>query len=167
MPLSARGHADERMVVQAWRHDVRVPDRETDIHLSRMLADMEHALENCAEVTRETQIPGFVTISVVPRNPNARAIWLSYMGDQIILEAGEHGGRWELERTPEDVALLVDVVESIAAGRVRETVGPRRSMVEVTLADGRTIRETGYDSLRPRPGWKRRGRLVQYEAYTT
>lgn len=85
-------HADERMDVQAWRHDLRVPDRETDIHLSRGLADMEQALENCADVTRETQIPGFVTIAVAPRNPNARAIWLAYAGDEIILQAGEHGG---------------------------------------------------------------------------
>ena len=75
-----------------------------------------------------------------------------------------------MKRTASDVAFLVGLVESIAAGRIRETLGPGRSVVEITLADGQTIRETGYGQgafIRPRPGWKRRGRVVQYEAYVT
>lgn len=51
------------------------------------------------------------------------------------------------------------------AGRVRETFGRHRSRVEVTLADGTAIVETGYASLLPTPGWVKRGPVVQYRPY--
>lgn len=145
---------------------LRMPDRGSDTALSRALQELQEALQTCAEVTRETHAPGQVTLWVEPRNQRARSIWLSCMEDEVIVEAGERGGRWELSGSPGDVAFLVDLVHSVMAGRIRETVGPRRSMVEVTLADGSTVRETGYASLVPRPGWKRRATVVQYEAYT-
>lgn len=139
---------------------------ESQDHIEAALADIESGLGAIAEITREAQAPGCVTLSVAPRNPNARPIWLCFIGDEIIIEAGSHGGRWELQRTREDVAFLGDLVESITAGRVRETFGPKRSRVEVTLSDGTTVAETGYTSVIPRPGWRRRGTTVDYESYT-
>jgi hypothetical protein len=57
------------------------------------------------------------------------------------------------------------VIRSIVAGRVRETLGPKRSRIEVTFEDGTTVTETGYESWLPRPGWKRRAEIVEYQSY--
>lgn len=148
------------------RHHRCMRDNEPPDEIDAVLAEMESDLGPIAEITREAQGPGFVTLSVAPRNPKARPIWLCYADDEIIIEAGSPGGRWELQRTPEDVAFLIDLVQSITAGRVREILGPKRSRLEVTLADGTTVAETGYRSVVPRPGWRRRGPTVEYESYT-
>ena len=124
---------------------------ESQEQIAAALADIEAGLGAIAEITREAKAPGYVTLSVAPRNPKARPIWLCFIGDEIVIEAGSPGGRWELRRTREDVAFLGDLIGSITAGRVREIVGPKRSRVEVTLADGTTVAETGYASVIPRP----------------
>lgn len=148
------------------RHHRGMRENQSPDEIDAALADMESDLGSVAEITRETQGPGFVTLSVAPRNPKARPIWLCYLGDEIIIEAGNFGGRWELQRTREDVAFLIDLVQSITVGRVRETLGPKRSRLDVTLADGSTVAETGYSSVVPRPGWRRRGPTVEYESFT-
>ena len=59
-------------------------------------------------------------------------------------------------------------MRAVVDGRVREVNGGDRSQVEVTLADGSVITETGAVGLRgllPRPGWKRSGAVTQYERY--
>lgn len=83
--------------------------------------------------------------------------WLP-LGDEIILEVGRGGCRWELASTPEDVAFLRDVVDAALDGRVSEVFGPARSCVTVTLADGRRV--TTEQSTVPRgclpvPRWRR------------
>ena len=86
-------------------------------------------------------------------------------GQAFQLEAGNEGGRWEVERSSEQLAFLEELARSVVAGRVVETLGPGRSRVEVTLADGTTEIETGYSAPRgclPVPGWVRRGRRVEY-----
>ena len=126
-----------------------------DSALSLAVQELEATLRGCAEVTREVQVPALNTVRVEPRSKQARSMWLSVTADEVIVEAGEHGGRWEIRNRPDDVAFLTSLVLSVMAGRIRETLGPRRSMVEVTFADGTVVRETGYDSLLPLPGWKR------------
>lgn len=81
------------------------------------------------------------------------------------VEAGHHGGRWELAATLDDVKFIEDVSRAVIAGRVVETFGPGRSRVDVTLLSGEVVSETGYVTPRgclPLPGWVRRGRSVTY-----
>jgi hypothetical protein len=89
-------------------------------------------------------------------------------GESLQIEAGHVGGRWELDRTMEDVDFIEQVVRAVAAGRVVEVFGPGRSRVEVTFPDGTQAVETGGVSprgCRPSPGWVRRGRRVNYAPY--
>lgn len=105
------------------------------------------------------------TVRVNPWSPEARGLRWTCLGDERVLEVGEHGGRWELVRTVDDVGFLTDVVRSAMAGRVREVIGYRRSRVEGTLADGSVAVETGYQPLWPIRGWRRRGKVIQYRPY--
>lgn len=111
-----------------------------------------------------------LAVEIQPERPDARAI--SLVAHQwLMLSAGHHGGRWELDWDSEpDMQLAHDLIASIISGRVEERFGPSRSIVTVTLANGSKYSETGYDGgclspLSPQPGWKRHGRHIQYAPY--
>lgn len=132
--------------------------------LARQLA-AEFADVADVEITR-TGIGLFVR--VVPHRAGARSLVWSDHGDEIILEVGEIGGRWELDAEAVTLAFLRDVVLSVLAGRVSEVFAYRRSRVTVTLSDGSVVSETGYDGLTaclPLPLWPRWARRVRYEPY--
>lgn len=106
-----------------------------------------------------------------PVNPRSVPVsWLLF-GDEILLQAGKlyRGGRWELDRSVEDVQFVERVVRAAVAGRVTETSALARSRVEVTLEDGQVVHETGYEGcqavLVPLPGWRRWGKRTHYEPY--
>lgn len=149
--------------------DEPMDDLPTD-ELSRLLSDLAAKLGEVAEVDRETLQDGAgVVVNVTPRNPLALAMSWIVMKDEIVFQTGDRGGCWELARTLDDVDWMARVANAVARGRVRETFGPKRSWVEVTLEDGTTETMTGYTggllSLLPTPGWKRRGRTVEYASY--
>lgn len=103
-----------------------------------------------------------------PRNPRARPI--SIIAESwLVLTLGDHGGRWELEYTDEDLVFARRLVAAVVAGRIEERRGLARSRVTVRLDDGEMVRETGYSGcaalLVPQPGWTRWGRLTRYEPY--
>lgn len=152
-----------RVLHSVIHHGPMVDDSHWDC--AAEMANLEAELAGIADVDRKTPMPGCVRVEVSPRNPASLPITWTLLGEEIIVESGRHGGRWELARTPDDVAFMRGLVRSIAAGRVRETFGPKRSRVEVTLEDGTTVSETGYASLLPRPGWRRGGHTVVYESY--
>ncbi|HSX67608.1 hypothetical protein [Nocardioides sp.] len=138
----------------------------SDEQLRARLRDLEDEARTLADVEVETYEGTTIsTVHVDPRSPAARSMSWTDLGDELILEVGTHGGRWELELNEGAIAFLEDVVRSVMAGRVRETFGRGRSRVEVTLADGSSAVETGYVSWLPTPGWKKRGRVVQYGPY--
>lgn len=166
MPRCGASYRREAVLIDLVRDHRRVTDEPVD-EIDSALADLESELATIADVDREAQMPGFFIVRVTPRNPQARSIIWTCLGSEIILEAGTFGGRWELQRTQADIRFMTRVVRSVVAGRVRETFGRRRSQVEVTLDDGTTVSETGYEFFVPIPGWKRRGRTVEYESYTS
>jgi len=143
-----------------------VADEDVDEVDAASLA-LETELSPVADVDRETLENGIVVVEVTPRNPDALAVTWIHLGSEIVFQAGRHGGRWELARTSEDVAFMRRLVQGIVAGRVRETFGPRRSQVQVTLSDGTTVTETGQMGCLPIPGWKRRGSTVEYAAHAS
>ncbi|MBC7597300.1 MAG: hypothetical protein H7288_25835 [Kineosporiaceae bacterium] len=107
-------------------------------------------------------------VDVIPRTDSALPVGWIELGSELILQAGHHGGRWELKRELEQMDFLEDVVRSVIDGRVTEVFAPGRSRVEVTLRDGSVVAEAGYATLRgclPLPGWVRRGRRVHYAPY--
>lgn len=109
-----------------------------------------------------------LTVRVTPHRTGARSIVWSDLGDEIILEVGQFGGRWELGADTGDLAFMQDLVMSVIAGRISEVVACRRSRVTVTLQDGSTESETGYDGLTaclPLPLWPRRSRTTRYLPY--
>lgn len=142
-------------------------DAVPDDAIRRDLDALEAWVAAVADVHREEHVERVIGVHFVPRNANALPMtWLLLGDDEVILEAGAgSGGRWELPRTAEGVALLRQLVEGIVSGRVVETFGPGRSCVTVTMNDGTTVSETGYRGWRPSPGWKRRGPTVDYAAY--
>ncbi|MBQ1072616.1 hypothetical protein KBX06_05455 [Micromonospora sp. C31] len=113
-------------------------------------------------------IQGGTSVDVTPRNPHARAFgWMDF-SQQLILQVGGYGGRWELDAGPEDVALLEGIARSVIAGRVREVFAPGRSAISVTLADGAVETEIGGEApagCLPLPFWRRWSRSVQYAPY--
>ena len=89
-------------------------------------------------------------------------------GDEIVVEVGQFGGRWEIGAEEEDLAFLEDLVRSVIAGRVSEVFAVGRSRVVVTLAEGTQAVETGYDGpagCLPLPLWPRWSRKIQYLPY--
>lgn len=106
---------------------------------------------------------------LTPHKPGALPVtWLDYGTELQVETMGGPGGRWELDRSMDDVAFLGDLVRSVIAGRVTEVRVANRSRVTVTLHDGSRVTETGYDGLPgclPLPFWPRWGRRIQYEPY--
>lgn len=125
---------------------------------------MERDLAEVAEVRRTD--PHLVELA--PRNERSVGVVWFDTGDELQVETlGDRGGRWELDRTEADAEFLEGVVRAAVAGRVTEVFGPKRSAVTVTFEDGTTDTEVGYGpgAWLPSPGWRRRGRRVQYEPY--
>lgn len=129
----------------------------------RLAADLADAAET--EISR----PGTgLTVRVTPHRTGARPIDWTDFGDEIIVQVGDIGGRWELGPAPDDLAFLQDLVMSVVAGRVSEVFAYRRSRVRVTLGDGSVVTETGYDGLTaclPLPLWPRWSRTTCYLPY--
>ncbi|MFJ6200200.1 hypothetical protein [Micromonospora sp. NPDC092111] len=144
--------------------DTDRPARTPTRHLARRLA---RELTGVATVEID-DVKGRLSVAVTPGNPDARAFGWTDFSDELVLQVGDYGGRWELEAGPEDVALLEDIVRSVIAGRVREVFAPGRSAISVTLADGSVETEIGGDApagCLPLPFWRRWSRSVQYAPY--
>ncbi|SEI88226.1 hypothetical protein [Demequina mangrovi] len=110
----------------------------------------------------------FSVLKITPANDDALAIDVVF--DNLIdFAAGSIGGRWEADYTDEMVEDLEDLLHAIVAGHVSEVAAPGRSRVEVTIASGEVVSETGYEgcltSLTPMPGWTKWGRRLQYGPY--
>lgn len=106
-------------------------------------------------------------VDIQPGRPDARGIVLVAAHGWLMFSAGHIGGQWELD-CEADAEFARDLIASIISGRVEERFGLSRSVVTVTLANGSKQSEIGYDglsSLVPQPGWKRRGRRIQYTPY--
>ncbi|WP_222272889.1 hypothetical protein [Modestobacter marinus] len=149
-----------------------------DDAISALLTGLEDRLRSelghSARVERSEFLGGEGTSwAVHPVNPRSVPVQWWAFGDEIGLQTGRRyrGGRWELERTSEDVELVEAVVRAAIAGKVAETSAPARSCVEVTLEDGQVISETGYEGcltgLLPLPGWRRWGKVVHFAPYAS
>lgn len=108
-------------------------------------------------------------VDVLPDRPGALAFcWVDF-GDSLQVETlGGQGGRWELDRTLEDVGVVEEVARAVLEGRVTETFAPGRSVVRVTRPDGTQLSETGYQAAvgcLPLPAWPRWSRTVRYPPY--
>lgn len=109
-----------------------------------------------------------LAVQVTPHRSGARPIEWTDFGDEIVVQVGDIGGRWELSAEAADLAFMQDLVMSVIAGRVSEVFAYRRSRVTVTLPDGSAEVETGYDGLTaclPLPLWPRWSRTTRYLPY--
>lgn len=144
--------------------DNEQPPRTPTLKIARQLAQ---ELAGVATVEINT-INGGMSVGVTPRNPDARAFGWTDFSDELVLEVGDYGGRWELKAVPEDIALLEDIARSVIAGRVREVFAPGRSAISVTLASGSVETEIGGEApagCLPLPFWRRWSRSTQYAPY--
>lgn len=107
----------------------------------------------------------FRTVRIEPTRPDAIGVSWIEMDDKLVIDTGAGpGGRWNLGTSDRDIDLVVDIVESVIAGRVTERLSRAHSRVEITLSDGRRIRETGTASgAGCLPMFRRR--LISYEPY--
>lgn len=124
-------------------------------------------LAGTADVT-VTEINSGVSVTVVPYRTGARSVTWAELGEEVVIQVGQFGGRWEIGAEEEDLAFLEDLVRSVIAGRVSEVLAVRRSRVAVTLDDGTQVAETGYDGpggCLPLPVWPRWSRRIQYLPY--
>ncbi|WP_431926811.1 hypothetical protein [Micromonospora wenchangensis] len=147
-------------------HDGPGPATAATLGLATRLA---RELAGAAEVKIEDTEWG-LSVTITPINRSARAFGWADFGDEIVLQIGEYGGRWELRQVPEDLAFLDDMARSVVAGRVREVLARKRSLVEVVMPDGSVETHTGYEGLAgclPLPAWRRRSRSIQYAPYSS
>ena len=139
-------------------------EEEPSLPLARRLAV---ELDGAAE-TEISRTGSGLTVRVTPYRTAARAIEWTDFGDEIIVQVGDIGGRWELSAEAADLAFMQDLVMSVVAGRVSEVFAYRRSRVTVTFPDGSAEAETGYDGLTaclPLPLWPRWSRTTRYLPY--
>lgn len=124
-------------------------------------------LSDCARVLVDNVGMGTL-IGIAPCRAGTRSVSWADFGDEIVVQIGSFGGRWELGGGEEDLAFLEDLVRSVVAGRVVEVFGVSRSRVVVVLADGTEETETGYEGpvgCLPMPLWPRWSRRVHYLPY--
>lgn len=155
-------------VGQTWRVDADDSLEEVERAVASLEAYVRGLAGESASLERSTYNEGRLSIlRVTPHNPKARS--LAVVGHQWLqIEAGEHGGSWELGYTDEDIEHARAIIEAVISGRVIELVSLRRSEVRVTLATGSQITETGYGTglgWLPVPGWRKRAKAVTYEPY--
>jgi len=85
------------------------------------------------------------------------------------VSVGHPGGRWELDYTDHDLSFARDVMTAVIDGRLSERTAFARSAVTITLPDGATHTEVGYDSclgaLVPQPRWRTHGTLIRPAPY--
>lgn len=133
--------------------------------LDALARELEAALAETAHVERDKS-----GASLTPRRSGALGVTWTDWGSELQVETSNRfGGRWELQRTPEDAALLEEVVRAVVAGRVREVRVSDRSRIIVTFADGTAVTETGSIgclSILPKPGWTWWGRHIEYLPYS-
>ncbi len=124
-----------------------------------------------ATVTREDHGPyvpwTLLMLTVEPLRSGARRFDVVQFGEELVVQIGEIGGRWELLADDDGLEFALLLLDACVAGRVHERLAPGRSAVTVHLDGGETLTETGYEPphLYPIPGWKRLGRRVAYEPY--
>lgn len=135
--------------------------------LDDFAAELRAGLGAAADIRHEALTEVITLTEVRPNRRGALMVaWIVMADRQVILQAGEIGGTWELEQTEEDLSFLQRVTLSVIAGRV--TFGAGRSLVEVTLEDGHvdsTSTHRLFEGPFPQPGWRLRGRRVQYLPY--
>lgn len=139
-------------------------NEEPTLALARQLAV---ELDGAAQTEIKRTAAG-LTVRITPHRTGARAIDWADFGDEIIVQVGDIGGRWELGAEAADLAFMHDLIMSVVAGRVSEVFAYRRSRVTVTLRNGSTEVETGYDGLTaclPLPLWPRWARARRYLPY--
>jgi hypothetical protein len=150
-------------------HDVPGVDRLQGHATLGLATQLARELTDVADVGIERLHSG-LSVTITPANPRARAFgWADFSdSEEIFLQVGEYGGRWELRPVPEDLTFLADVAWSVIAGRVREIFARGRSLVTVTMPDGSVETEVGHEGLTgclPLPFWRRWSRSVQYAPY--
>ena len=137
--------------------------------LDDFAAELRAELGAGADISHEAVTELITLTEVRPSRPGALVVtWIVMADSEVILQAGEIGGTWELQQTAAGLSFLRRVTMSVIAGRVTETFGKGRSVVEVTLDNGRVESATTHNLLKapfPQPGWRRRGRRVQYVPY--
>ncbi len=141
--------------------------------LQALVSEMQARFGNAVTVRRVGGHPDDadgLDVEMTPSTEGALALSWFDTGEYLqVKTGGGPAGRWEMERTDEDAAYLEDIVRSVVAGRVVEVLGSaNRSHITVTLSDGTEEVATGYavgPGCLPRPGWKRKGRRVQYQPW--
>jgi hypothetical protein len=102
---------------------------------------------------------------ITPSSPGACSLTF---GDDQWIDFRPSRGVWEIDYTDEGFQLLDQLVHSVAAGRVTERLGARRSRTEITLANGTVEASNHYDGLTaliPDPGWRRRGSVTEFQPW--
>lgn len=99
-------------------------------------------------------------VEVTPMNPRARPIQI--VAEQFLhVNVGDHGGQFELGYGAEDEAFASQVLESVVAGRVHESLGMWGTTVHVEFEDGQRASETAIASWHRPSGSRTRA----YEPY--
>ncbi|GAA2174852.1 hypothetical protein GCM10009846_22400 [Agrococcus versicolor] len=99
-------------------------------------------------------------VDITPANLNARRIRI-VAEQRLLVSVGDRGGQFELSYSADDEAFAAQVIESVIAGRVYETLGVWGTTTHVEFEDGQRTSETAIAV------WKRPGRSKRrpYEPY--
>ena len=131
----------------------------------RAFEEFARALSDCARMESESTSSG-TSYTLTPNNPRSVGVFLWDFGN------GAYYIAFDDEMDPgDDQGVDVEAVEyyvsAAVEGRVRALHGPRRGTIEVRQPDGIVTKTHYYDvgAWLPKPGWKKRAKVLDYEPY--
>jgi len=138
-------------------------DDEVGRALKALTARIARTFGDAVAIATDRPASGIVVTTMEPARPGACRIGWIETTDELIVDAGQHGGRWERFRDTDAVEFIDRLIEAVAAGRVTERFRGRSARLSASLRDGKTARSSVSGSSVPnRPFWRREGRDVQY-----
>ena len=117
-----------------------------------------------ASVSRfESDVYDLVELVILPENPAAVSIDANAGREEMVLELGRAGARWELTYDDDQLELARAIVEAVAGGCTVELTRRWPPMASITRS-GATRSGAGFVPLLPIAG-SRRSRTAEYEPY--
>jgi hypothetical protein len=134
--------------------------------LSEFISELTFRLGDFAVVTRQSLTPTVTQTYFEPASRLACPVSIIEMGDKEWILSISKGGRWEMARTSESLAIMEGLVTAAIEGRVRETLRPGGARVVVTTSDEK-LHISGVQSVRmthfaERKKWWRKHNFAPY-----
>lgn len=152
--------------------DVNAPptvpaDDTVAVALNALKARVADEFGESVNVSTNDQTPSVAVTGIEPSDPDSCPVgWIEMGNDELIVDAGRQGGRWEMPRDMATVEFVERLVAAACAGRVTEQFRGKGARLIATMPGGTVVRSFVWSAgARSRPFWRREGREVRYRPY--